>query len=80
MKFDTSSTHDSKDSIYNMNEQNLFFACVVDSSVIINDSRNNVFVRSITMKMHVNAVDWNPQAPSYFVVPSDDTVCNLFDI
>jgi hypothetical protein len=74
MKFDTGSTHDSKDSIYNINKQNLFFACVVDSSVIINDSRTNVIARSVTVKTQANAVDWNPQAPSYFVVVSDDTV------
>ena len=80
MKFDTGSTHGSKDSIYNMNEQNLFFACVIDRSVIINDSRTKVIARSITMKMQANAVGWNPQVPSYFFVASDDTVCNLFDI
>ena len=80
MKFDTGSTHDFKDSVYNMNEQNLICACAGDRSVMIADTRTRVVARNITLKMQGNAVDWNPQAPNYFIVASDDTACYLFDV
>ena len=78
--FDVGTTNDFKDTVYNMNDTNLICAAAADRSIIIADSRSRVVARRITLAMQSNAVDWNPQAPNYFIAANDDSACYLFDI
>jgi len=78
--FDVASTKDFKDTVFNMNETNLIATCAGDCSIMIADTRTRTIARKIRMSMQSNAVDWNPQAPFYFISANDDSACYLFDI
>ena len=78
--FDLENTREIKDTVFNMNETNLIAACSNDCSIIICDTRTKTVVRRIKLAMQTNALDWNPQAPFYFISANDDSACYLFDM
>ena len=68
------------DTVYNPSEVNLVLAASNEREVLVADTRTRQVARSITLAMHTNAVDWNPQMPFYFITANDDTALYLFDM
>ncbi|ULU04073.1 hypothetical protein L5515_013250 [Caenorhabditis briggsae] len=61
-------------------EENVIVGCRSDRSIFVLDTRQDVPLKKVTMKMRPNKVSWNPMEAYSFTVASEDFSLYTFDM